>query len=286
MTDSAAIPSLAANFVQTWAESLAQALGQIAGFAFPCVIEDSPPADLAAAGAIDLWIAAVWSGGLRGEMSLRLPPDSALRLAQIFTSEPFTPGAEVTSDHAEAALELLRQIGGLVCSALKSTWGEVQLSLDRAAGAPSWPASSTAWLRAGPPPQPALIELQISAALAAALRAAPAAPAKVAAAAPPAPEPEAGTDNVKLELLMDVELSVTLRFGGRKLPLREVLDLIPGAVVDLDRQVDEPVDVILDGRVVARGEIVVLDGNYGVRVTEVAPAGSQEQARKDTACAY
>jgi flagellar motor switch protein FliN/FliY len=71
---------------------------------------------------------------------------------------------------------------------------------------------------------------------------------------------------------MDVELAVTLRFGSRRLLLREVLDLIPGSVVDLDRQVEEPVDILLDGRLIARGEVVVLDGNYGVRVTEVAPA--------------
>ncbi len=65
---------------------------------------------------------------------------------------------------------------------------------------------------------------------------------------------------------------MTLRFGSRRLLLREVLDLNPGAVVELDRQVADPVDVLLDGRLVARGEVVVLDGNYGVRVTEVAPA--------------
>jgi flagellar motor switch protein FliN/FliY len=44
-------------------------------------------------------------------------------------------------------------------------------------------------------------------------------------------------------------------------------------VVDLDRQVKDPIDVLLDGRLVARGEVVVLNGNYGVRVTEVAPVG-------------
>jgi flagellar motor switch protein FliN/FliY len=72
-----------------------------------------------------------------------------------------------------------------------------------------------------------------------------------------------------LDLVLDVELNVTLRFGERKLPLREVLDLGTGAVVELDRQVDEPVELILDGRVVARGEAVIIDGNYGLRVTQV-----------------
>lgn len=72
-----------------------------------------------------------------------------------------------------------------------------------------------------------------------------------------------------LDLLMDVELDVTLRFGQRHLTLREVLDLTSGSVVELDRQVEEPVELILDGRVIARGEAVVVDGNYGLRVTEV-----------------
>jgi flagellar motor switch protein FliN/FliY len=72
-----------------------------------------------------------------------------------------------------------------------------------------------------------------------------------------------------LNLVMDVELAVTLRFGQRHLSLREILDLGSGSIVELDRQVDEPVELILDGRVIARGEAVIIDGNYGVRVTEV-----------------
>jgi len=70
--------------------------------------------------------------------------------------------------------------------------------------------------------------------------------------------------------VMDVELNVTLRFGQRQLTLREVLELTSGSVVELDRQVDEPVELLLDGVVIARGEAVVIDGNYGLRVTEVS----------------
>jgi flagellar motor switch protein FliN/FliY len=73
-----------------------------------------------------------------------------------------------------------------------------------------------------------------------------------------------------LKLVMDVELNVTLRFGQRQLTLREVLELTSGSVVELDRQVDEPVELLLDGKVIARGEAVVIDGNYGLRVTEVS----------------
>jgi len=74
---------------------------------------------------------------------------------------------------------------------------------------------------------------------------------------------------VNLELVLDVELNVTLRFGRRQLTLREVLELTSGSVIELDRQVEEPVELLLDGKVIARGEAVVIDGNYGLRVTDV-----------------
>jgi len=75
-----------------------------------------------------------------------------------------------------------------------------------------------------------------------------------------------------LDLLMDVELGVTLQFGCRQATLREVLELAPGAVLELDREIEQPVDLVLNGRVIARGEVVVIDGNYGLRVNEVASA--------------
>ncbi len=89
----------------------------------------------------------------------------------------------------------------------------------------------------------------------------------------PYPDPIAITEAsaTNLDLVLDVELNVTLRFGQRQLSLREVMDLASGSVVELDRQVDEPVDLILDGRVVARGEAVIIDGNYGMRITQVMP---------------
>ncbi len=77
------------------------------------------------------------------------------------------------------------------------------------------------------------------------------------------------SDPLNLGLLLDVELNVTLRFGQRQLTLREVTELTSGSVVELDRQVEEPVELLLDGKVIARGEAVVVDGNYGLRVIEV-----------------
>lgn len=82
-------------------------------------------------------------------------------------------------------------------------------------------------------------------------------------------EVQSNPEQLNLQLVMDVELNVTLRFGQRRLALREVLELTSGSVVELDRQVEEPVELLLEGKVIARGEAVVIDGNYGLRVTEV-----------------
>jgi flagellar motor switch protein FliN len=73
-----------------------------------------------------------------------------------------------------------------------------------------------------------------------------------------------------IELLLDVELEATLRFGCRELPLSEILDLGPGDVVELDRHISDPVDLIVGDKIVARGEVVLVNGNFGLRVTEVA----------------
>jgi flagellar motor switch protein FliN/FliY len=73
-----------------------------------------------------------------------------------------------------------------------------------------------------------------------------------------------------LDLLLDVELDASLRFGAREMPLGEVLDLGPGDVIKLDRHVTDPVDLIVGDKIVARGEVVLVDGNFALRVSEVA----------------
>jgi len=76
--------------------------------------------------------------------------------------------------------------------------------------------------------------------------------------------------SANLDLLLDIELQASLRFGGREMLLSEILDMAPGDVVPLDRSVHAPVDLVIGDRIVARGEVVLVDGNYGLRVTEVA----------------
>jgi flagellar motor switch protein FliN/FliY len=90
--------------------------------------------------------------------------------------------------------------------------------------------------------------------------------------APPEPPLKVRTEATGpgLDLLLDVELEATLRFGCRELPLGEILDLGPGDVVQLDRNVSDPVDLVVADKIVARGEVVLINGNFGLRVTEVA----------------
>ncbi len=74
----------------------------------------------------------------------------------------------------------------------------------------------------------------------------------------------------KLGLLMDVPLDVTLRFGARQMVLKEILELMPGGVIELDRNVQDPVELMVAGQVVATGEVVIVDGNYGLRVDRIS----------------
>jgi flagellar motor switch protein FliN/FliY len=83
-----------------------------------------------------------------------------------------------------------------------------------------------------------------------------------------APSPRA-ENSAHVSLLENVEIDVTLRFGERRLPLREIGELRSGSVIELDKSLQEPAELLLGDRVVARGEVVIVDGNYGMRVTEV-----------------
>jgi flagellar motor switch protein FliN len=96
----------------------------------------------------------------------------------------------------------------------------------------------------------------------------------------PAPAQATPVLSPGLELLLDVELEASLRFGSREMPLGEILNLGPGDVVELDRPVADPADLIVGDKIVARGEVVVINGNFGLRVTEVvAPKKRLESIR-------
>lgn len=72
-----------------------------------------------------------------------------------------------------------------------------------------------------------------------------------------------------MDLLLDVQLELSVELGRATIPVKDVLQLGPGSIVELNKMGGEPVDILVNGRPIARGEVVVVDENFGVRVTEL-----------------
>lgn len=84
------------------------------------------------------------------------------------------------------------------------------------------------------------------------------------------PAPVQGVPMQAAPLLMGVKLPIRVLLGRTHLPLREIAQLGNGAVVELDCSPDDPVEIVVNDRVIAHGEVVVVSGNYGVRITKIA----------------
>lgn len=78
-----------------------------------------------------------------------------------------------------------------------------------------------------------------------------------------------GATSRAVELLNDVEMGVTAELGRTRMTVRELLTMQPGSIVELDRAAGSPVDLLVNGTLVARGEVVVIDEEFGVRITEI-----------------
>ena len=78
-----------------------------------------------------------------------------------------------------------------------------------------------------------------------------------------------------LDMLHDVEMEVSAELGRTRMSVRELLSLSPGAIVELDRAAGSPADLLVNGRLIARGEVVVVDENFGIRITEIVAPGAE-----------
>jgi flagellar motor switch protein FliN/FliY len=84
-------------------------------------------------------------------------------------------------------------------------------------------------------------------------------------------ERPAGAD-VNLDLVLDVPVNVSLRVGSTEMAIKDLVRLVEGSVIALDRESSEPMDVLVNGRLIAHGEIVLVDNRFGVRLTDVVSA--------------
>jgi flagellar motor switch protein FliN/FliY len=89
---------------------------------------------------------------------------------------------------------------------------------------------------------------------------------------PPDTGEQAAQNTGTMDLLMDMELPVMVRFGSTRMLLRDLLKLTAGSIVEFNRSPENAVEVLVNGRIVARGSAIVVEGNYGVRISEIAPA--------------
>ncbi len=95
----------------------------------------------------------------------------------------------------------------------------------------------------------------------------------------PLPDPEPSHQRANMDLLAGLQMHVSVELGRTDLTVAEVLALGPGSVVELDRVAGEPVDILVNDRLIARGEVVVVDENFGVRVVEVIRRGAEHEER-------
>ncbi|MBI3471175.1 MAG: flagellar motor switch protein FliN [Candidatus Solibacter usitatus] len=206
------------------------------------------------------------------ELSFRLGPEAVMRAgatqadwlslgAAVLHAAGIDPAAP--EDAPGAARELLEQTGARLAQSLGAALGRPELSGSvRDAGAPDPVVAAAEDL--------AVYQIQLSDWVSVTLLAAPGPALIEALAITRAPGVTPPPQNSKtLDLLMEVELPVSVSFGRAQLPLRDVLKLNSGSIVELNRTINDPVELIVNNCVVARGEVVVVDGNYGVRIKHV-----------------
>jgi flagellar motor switch protein FliN/FliY len=86
----------------------------------------------------------------------------------------------------------------------------------------------------------------------------------------PVPDaPPQSSGDMRLNLVLDVPLDVSVELGRARMPIRELLTLGPGSVVTLDKDAGEPLDIMVNGQLLARGEAVVINDRFGVRITDI-----------------
>jgi len=91
------------------------------------------------------------------------------------------------------------------------------------------------------------------------------------------PQQDQHKEKASLEMLMDIGLQVTVELGRTKMNIRDVLTVGPGTVVELNRLAGEPVDILINGKPIAKGEVVVIGDMFGVRVTDILPPAQRVQ---------
>jgi flagellar motor switch protein FliN/FliY len=268
-------------FQEVWSSSICQVLKKVSGEEFDSKVLDSKPIS----GTDEL--AGVWSlfsasARLTGEIGFFVSESDAKLLSGLVMRGMPNETAVHTDDLRTTVAEFFRRLAGVASPALKAeTKAEVEFRFHDTEP-PSWEAAFGFRLEVrGTKTPPIKICMISDESLAKSVTSACA----NRAFSPSATErgkgiPSTVPEKDNIGLLLDIELEATLRFGEREMLLREILNLNSGSVIELNRRVNEPVELLVRGKVVAKGDVVVLDGNYALRVTQIAsPADRMSSLR-------
>jgi flagellar motor switch protein FliN len=260
------------SFLQVWKAAFAKVLTQLG--ASEVTVPDTDPEHLKRAIPEDSAVLEVrFTGGgcLKGQLQWSAGKSVAVQCAQLLMSEPVDAATEFSATHLDGYLEFLRQVAGEVAVA----WKAIQSSPVKLVHLPesngAFPSQAAVGLSLESDKCKALaLRLDLDAEMVASVSA----PLETAASEESSVEDtaESGANRnlpSNLNLILDVQLDATIRFGEREMLLKDVFALMPGAVVELDQLVNEPAELLVAGRLVATGEVVVVDGNFGLRVKEV-----------------
>ena len=223
----------------------------------PCTVEareESEPGFGQAAVRLLLKLEGALAGSAVVEMG---PADSGALVARI--SQRTSDGGQVPGQSVSAA-GLLSQTVALAAKKLQSIYGRTLVTVG-SGEEPGWrPTRAVSFASTAPDGTTFSFRTLLSESIVA-----PATSSTQAATA----SAHAALQKANLDRILDVELELTLQFGERTLPLRDLVELAAGSIIELDQRVQDPASLLLAGRLIARGEIVLSEGNYALRVTEV-----------------
>ena len=285
-----------------FAESMASVFSMLTGREFQI---KSAPGDLLETAAVaalhegtGILVKANYQKGLNGTLFFTLPLKEGTMLVDLMLGGEGAPAEELVGDSKDALAETFNQVMGSANQTLSDLAGETFAiaNVEILALAPDAAAFAEQLGQGGfqditlPTAQdslnttvhllcPDLLFQQLKRKLGLVETPAPApepSPASVAAtlAAPPAPRqapvasgpaPDAGN----LDLLLDIQLPVVVRMGQTEMQMGELLKLTPGSILELNRSADAPVELLVNGKLIAKGEVVVVDGNFAFRITEI-----------------
>jgi flagellar motor switch protein FliN/FliY len=264
-------------YLSVWMAGVCEVLEKISGTAFTSI--DLTPEEVAEQSESlrekGVWLRFSVAGAIKGEQSFGIGQSDALRLAQILLGEPLDEARDFSTEYQDALAELFRQFAGAAALALKphaggevslqwADYGPAKWNPDQQGGVQLKSEGGAQFLLL------TLLDPDLGQSLASSsLGKKEEQPSRTSTQGAPPPSKAPPKEMRKIDLLLDVELQVSLRFGKREMLLGDILELSAGAVVELDQKILEPVELLVGSKVVAYGEVVVMDGHYALRITEV-----------------